>query len=259
MKKQLFILTLLALFAISSSYAQVRTTTTNSCMWLNYTQMTKFNKGITLHTELQWRRLDWGMHPEQVQVRLGILKDVGNNTSVGLGYSYISTSRYGEFGPKSAFAENRIYQQLQHKSFFGRVEWVNRLRLEQRFTNDPVADVNGIYSEGPAVLKHRARWSNRFSVPINKKTIEDGAFYLTAFDEVFIAFGGNVPLNVFDQNRAFFGAGFKTKTLGKIEVGFMQQIQNKSKVSNNIYTGRQEFNNTWCVSIYKDLDLRSKE
>ena len=258
MKKQLLILTLLALTAIPASFAQVRTTTTNNCMWLNYTQMTKFNKGITLHTELQWRRLDWGMHPEQVQLRVGVLKDLGNATTFGLGYSFISTSRYGEFSPKSAFDENRIYEQLQHKSTFGKFEWVNRMRLEQRFINDPVADANGIYSEGPAVLKHRARWSNRISFPLNKKTIENGAFYLTAFDEVFIGFGGNVPLNIFDQNRAYAGIGYKHPVIGKIEVGFMEQIINKSKVSHDVYTGREEFNNTLCISIYKDLDLTSK-
>jgi hypothetical protein len=48
--------------------------------------------------------------------------------------------------------------------------------------------------------------------------------------------GKNVALNVFDQNRAYAAIGYKLPKLGKLEVGYMQQLVMKSdgvRVENN--------------------------
>jgi hypothetical protein len=107
--------------------------------------------------------------------------------------------------------------------------------LEQRFVKSPVLKGTN-YAPGDAVFTNRFRVLNRFSLPIKGKTIVDKSLYITAFDEIMINFGKNVALNIFDQNRAYLALGYKIPKLGRLEVGYLNQLVLKgdgNKVENN--------------------------
>ena len=112
-----------------------------------------------------------------------------------VGYCFVETYPYGDFPVKATFPEHRLWEQIQIKSQAGPFEWVNRLRLEQRFSQLPVSDDTGAYEPGDAVYTNRARILNRFSIPFKGKTIEDKSLYATVYDEVLIGFGKNVAAN----------------------------------------------------------------
>jgi hypothetical protein len=249
MLKNIVAVILLAAFSISLSAQSIRTPTSNTNVWFAYTGSHKIADKWSLHLEFQYRLNDGISNKMQWFPRVGITRILSPQATVTAGYAFIETYPYGEFASKSAFPENRIWEQLQLKHQVSNFEWVSRFRLEQRYVQSPVrAD-----SLASALFTNRFRLLNRFSMPFKGKTITDNAFYLTAFDEFLINFGENVKTNIFDQNRLFFGIGYKFPKLGRLEIGYMEQTIIKSdgiKVENN---------HTISVSLSNNLDFMKKK
>ena len=57
--------------------------------------------------------------------------------------------------------------------------------------------------------------------------------YLTLSDEVFIGFGKNVGLNVFDQNRLYGLLGMNLNKFVQVEMGVLNQILQQGKAVNS--------------------------
>lgn len=212
----------------------------------------KINKSWSLHTEVQFRRHQWITEGQQLLLRTGINYHLNDQAMVTTGYCFVQTYPYGEFPVKVAFPEHRLWEQLQYKSWIGRCEAVNRLRLEQRWMNVP-ALTDSIYKPGPAVYQNRVRILNRFSVPLNDKTISDKTFYVSAYDELFVSFGKQVANNIFDQNRAYLALGYKVPKLGRLEFGYMYQIILKPDGV------RVENNHTVQVAIFNNIAFTGKK
>jgi hypothetical protein len=176
----------------------------------------------SLLPEIQIRQSDVVGQNMQRLYRLGLSRSINTNTSIAVGYMYAWTFPYGELPAKTSFPENRTWQQLQMTGTSGIFETVTRFRLEQRWVNAPVAVSNG-YAAGEAVYTNRIRVMNRFSFPLTGKKIQDKSVYLSVFNELMINFGKKVALNIFDQNRAFLGLGYKLPKFGRIELGYLNQ------------------------------------
>jgi len=219
-----------------NSFSQTQRIYTNSSNgWYMYFGSHKITEKFGLHLEAQLRRNELIVMPQQILLRCGINYHFNNSSFASIGYCFVNTYPYGEFAAKCIFPENRIWQQLQLKNQTGKFEIVNRFRLEQRFINSPV--LNGAnFSPGDAVYSNRFRLLSRFSIPFKGNEILDKSFYISAYDELFVAFGKNVGYNIFDQNRAYLAFGFKIPKLGRIEIGYLNQLIFKSdgiKVENN--------------------------
>jgi len=203
--------------------------------WLMYFGTHKFTEKWGLHIETQLRRNDYVIHPQQLLLRGGLNYHLNNNITFTAGYCFVETYPYGKFPSKATFPEDRIWEQLQIKTPLNKVEWISRFRLEQRFVKNPVYK-DDTYKPGAAIYTNRFRLLNRFSIPLNNTTIEDKTFYISAYDELFINFGKNVALNIFDQNRAYLAIGYKIPKLGRLEIGYLNQLIVKSngiQVENN--------------------------
>jgi hypothetical protein len=72
-------------------------------------------------------------------------------------------------------------------------------------------------------LMHRIQW------PL--KSIHKN-LYLALSDEIFIGFGKNVGLNVFDQNRLFGLLGMNLNKSIQLEMGVLNQILQQGKAVN---------------------------
>lgn len=230
-------------------YGQVqRIFTENVNAWFIYNGDHKFSKKWGVHLEAQFRRNEVIVKPQQLLLRAGInyhLNDFGFLTA---GYCFVTTYPYGAFASKSIFGENRIWEQLQLKNQLGKFENINRYRLEQRFVNTPVL-INSSYQAGDAIYSNRFRYFSRFSIPLKGNEIIDKSFYISVYDEFFIAFGKNVGFNIFDQNRVFVGMGYKIQKLGRLEIGYLNQLIFKSdgiKVENN---------HTLQVGLFSNINL----
>ena len=255
MKKIFFIA--LAILSFSEIIAQspLRNVQSNNTGWFMYFGDHKFSEHWGIHLEAQFRRNEIIAKPQQLLLRTGINYHFAPNAFATVGYCYVNTSQYGVFPAKSAFPENRFWEQLQVKSQAGRIEVTTRLRLEQRISHlpDTISTNPVVFGPGDGVYTNRARVLVRLSVPFKGKTIEDKSLYFSCYDEAFVNFGENVELNIFDQNRAYAAIGYKFPKWGKLEIGYMNQMIVKS-------TGlKVENNHTVQVGFFSTLDFRKKK
>lgn len=242
------IILLILILNVLNIHAQ-RQSTDNLNGWFMYFGDHKFADKWGIHIEGQLRRNDIISNGQQLLLRTGINYHFNPNVFTTVGYCYVETYPYGEFPVKVTFPEHRFWEQLQIKTQLSNFEWVSRFRLEQRFSQLPINNA-GIFEPGDAVYTNRFRLLNRFSLPFKGSKIEDKSFYLTAYDEIMINFGEHVGMNLFDQNRAYLALGYKVPKLGRLELGYMNQIVIRP-------SGLQvEYNHTLQVGLSSTLDFR---
>lgn len=232
------VLTILIIVGICyGSFSQsIRHYTTNYNGWFMYMGDHKLSKKFGGHLEAQFRRHDIVISGQQLLLRTGVNYHINDNAFVTAGYCFVETYMYGKFASKSDFPENRFWQQIQLKNQTGKVEIINRYRLEQRFIHLPVLKKDGYSPADKATYQNRIRLMTRVSVPFKGRNIIDKSFYLSVYDEVFLNFGKQVQLNYIDQNRAYIALGYKIPKLGRLEMGYMNQLIVKPdgiKVENN--------------------------
>lgn len=241
---------LLAVFTLNMNAQRQFGTHTNG--WFMYFGAHKFAEKWGLHAEVQVRRFNVVTDDQQLLLRTGINYHFGPNVFVTAGYCFVQTAPYGVFPAKAAFPENRAWQQVQIKNQLSRFEIVSRFRSEQRFVNNPVYR-DSVWQPGDAQYSNRFRFLNRVSVPFKGKTIEEKSFYITAYDEIFINAGKNIAFNIFDQNRLYAAIGYRIPKLGRLEIGYLNQLILKSdgiKVENN---------HTLQIGLSSAIELRKKK
>ncbi|MFM8587807.1 MAG: DUF2490 domain-containing protein [Bacteroidota bacterium] len=212
---------LLFIFPFDPIFAQV-SKVVNDNLWISYTGVHPINNKTSLHAEISLRRNEYLKNPQQLLFRTALLRNLGKGWSVAGGYCFVETYPYGGMPSKSAFPENRLWEQLQVRKQYKRFELISRLRLEQRFVYQPVPS-GTIYEPGPSVYSTRFRLMQRVSLPLNGSIIKDKALYATALDEVFYGFGKQIGDYHFDQNRIYFGLGYVLPGFGRVEAGYMHQ------------------------------------
>ncbi len=239
---------MLTLCGSYASFAQHQHTTNHNA-WFMYFGDHKFSKKWGLHLEAQLRRSDGISKGQQLLLRPGINYHFAPAAFASLGYGFVETYPYGEFASKSSFPEHRLWEQMQFKQMTNRLEWVNRLRLEQRWVQSPMLQGDD-YKPGPSVYTNRMRLLNRLSVPLNHKTIAEHTVYVSAYDELFVNFGKKVAANVFDQNRAYLALGYRFPRIGRLEAGYMfQKIFKPDGI-------KVEDNHTLMLSLISNFDLK---
>lgn len=241
-----FLLPVLSFSQVKRQYAE------HSNGWYMFFGSFKFSEKIGLHTEAQWRRSNFIIDNQQLLLRTGLNFHFNKQAFATAGYCFVQTYPYGEFPSKIMFPEHRIWEQIQFTSKINKLEMVSRFRLEQRYVYSPVLK-DGAYVVGSDVYTNRFRLLTRFSIPFKGQSIEDKTFYLTAYEEFFVNFGKNVAYNIFDQNRAYLALGYKIPKLGKLELGYLNQLIFKG---NGIQV---ENNHTVQVSLTTALNLYSKK
>jgi Protein of unknown function (DUF2490) len=250
--KKIFLVSI-CVFMYSPIFSQTnRQYAHNNNSWWMYIGSHKISEKWGLHLEAQLRRSDFVKQKQQLLLRTGINYHFNAQASATFGYCFVSTGQYGGFPAKSEFPEHRLWEQIQLKSMYGKVEMVNRFRLEQRFSNLPIAN-NGIFEPGDAVYTNRFRLLSRFSIPLKGKSIEDKSWYVSFYDEFFVNFGKNVGLNIFDQNRAYLALGYKIPQLGRLELGYLNQLIFRSDGI------RVENNRTLFLGLSSNIDFYKKK
>jgi hypothetical protein len=133
--------------------------------------------------------------------------------------------------------EYRIHQEIAHTSSIKKLEWRNRIRIEERFFNNPIKDINS--------FNLRFRFLSQISIPI-KKWSEDKKLNMGIGNELFIQNLNKKASLVFDQNRILISPTLQINK--KIELRFTYNGQysvtqnTKAKEYNSIY---------WFTFIHK--------
>ncbi|WP_310554990.1 DUF2490 domain-containing protein [Flavobacterium sp.] len=180
--------------------------------WLIYFGNQKINEKWNWHNEVQYRNYNFIGDTNQLLLRTGIgYNFTENNNNLLLGYGFINTQRYtSNSDQKTDLNEHRIYQQFITRQNTGSVFVQHRYRIEERFIADD--------------FQMRFRYFLGINIPINKKTLEKNAIYLSAYNEIFI----NAEKPLFDRNRLYGALGFVINKDFKVEAGFMAQTLENS-------------------------------
>lgn len=196
------------------------------------------------HLEGQWRRADMGIHWQQLLLRPGVNYQVNSKLMLTAGYGFVETYRYGGFPVPAAFPEHRFFEQALITPRAFKLDWQNRLRLEQRNLGVMVQQPNGGFRREAWRYENRFRYMLRTNVPLR---VGGGKYYIGLYNEIFFNFGKNVAANVFDQNRAYIALGRNMGRETRFEIGFMEQTLQQR--SGQVF----EHNHTLQVSITSRL------
>lgn len=200
----------------SNSFAQE----SNFGNWLIYIGSKKVNSKVNIHHEIQHRNYNALGDLEQLLIRTGLGYNLSEkNNNILLGYGYIASDNYNEFGEKLRVNEHRVFQQFITKQNNGRFFWGHRYRFEQRFIEDN--------------YKMRLRYFLNLRIPLNSTSISSGAIYLSGYNEIFMDVNKETA---FDRNRLYGGLGYQINKYLKFEMGYMNQfLSNFNRDQFNIF------------------------
>jgi hypothetical protein len=225
--KKLFCAAFLLLILTINSDSQIRRTDTHTNGWGIYTGNFKLIQNTYLFTEYQYRRADFGKNWQQSLARIGIEQRLKNfPVSFTAGYGFIITYPYGKQPVAATFNEHRAWQQINLTHASGKFKFSHRYRLEQRWLEKKKLNstTNEYESDGMNYL-NRMRYRVFVSYSLWKKESEEkfNELQLQVYDEVFIAFGKNVLLNVFDQNRISCALSYSFSKKFSLFGGYLNQ------------------------------------
>lgn len=227
----------------------------HSLVWFVFTGDHKIADKWAIHTEYQWRRVDLLRDPQQQLVRLGLVRTLTDRVKVSGGYTYFQSHRYGIYAEVAGRAEpeNRVYEDVSLSDKLGRLVSSQRIRLEQRWLGSRGTTGNGPVQQW--VYQNRIRYQLEVNFPLEGPVIDDKEFYLTAFDEVFLGFGQNVGLNVFNQNRLSGGLGYQLTKDATLELNYLYQV--RSHAAPDTFSGQPvvELNNGFRLNMTYNLDF----
>jgi hypothetical protein len=215
---------------LNFTFLQAQKTDTGN--WFIYFGNQAIDKKWNWHNEVQYRNYNFAGDTQQLLLRTGVgynLTD-NNNNNLLLGYGYINSQNYvPDTDDKIHNNEHRIYQQFITRQNMGRINLQHRYRVEERFLQDD--------------FQVRFRYFLALNVPVNKPKMEDNAFYISAYNEIFI----NAESPSFDRNRVYGALGYVINKNFRVEAGLMRQIQEKK--------GRNQFQ----IVLYNNIPFGNKK
>lgn len=231
----------------------------NTLGWGVYSGDHQVGSNWFIHTEYQVRRVQLLGKQQQHLARLGVGRQLTKRVTVSGGYTYFQTHEYGRYPTVSGRPqpEHRLYEDVTLTDELGRLQLAQRLRLEQRWLGERANEGAGAVQDWN--YQHRIRYQLSGSFPLQGPTIDDGEWYLNAFDELFISFGRNVGNNVFNQNRISGGLGYQFSGTAKVELNYLNQVSQHADP--DPASGRPvfEINNGLRLNILYDLDFTSSQ
>lgn len=248
------------LLALSSYGQNERISDSNSIGWYTYNGDHKLDERWQLHTEYQWRRIDFIRTWQQSLARVGLIYVLSDRVQVSAGYTNFITYPYGRY-PSSdqgvPVPEHRIYQDVEAADTLGRLQLAHRVRLEQRW----LAQLSESNPRNVASWEYqnRIRYQISLTYPLKGPTVDDGEFYLNAFDELFISFGKNVGENIYNQNRISGGLGYQFSDDFQIELNYFNRILQHAELEPRTQRRIFDYDNGFRLNVNFSFDFTGKK
>ncbi|MBI2730338.1 MAG: DUF2490 domain-containing protein [Sphingobacteriales bacterium] len=238
MKKIVVLGVIIFSFSVHALVAQTKTKEINhqSQSWVSINSTIHLSNKWSILADLHMRRNYFAADPGFYFIRTGMAYNITHDFFIAAGYAHMWVAPTTP-GWKTYSNENRVYQQLQYHSKWGKVELTQRLRNEQRWQQKIVNDK---YS-GQNRFTNRIRYLLSVNIPLFKNQKLPS---LVLADELHIQFGKEVVYNTFDQNRYFIGIKQNINHHLSFDMGYMKLYQQK-------YTGYQyDSNDTFRLFFY---------
>lgn len=170
------------------------------------------------------------------------------NASVGGVLRLDFTPTPGDETIENLILEPRIWHQYMFIMPFGRMVLAHRLRIEHRWSR-------GFDFDSEYVFRNRFRYKIYASIPLNKPTLEPGAFYFTPDIEVILQSGKAIVDNPLEDLRIYPQLGYIFSKKLKIGGGLMYTTGQRSNPGGFQY--RRRF--VMRINAYVSLDFRKFE
>ena len=248
-------------FAAASITAHAqRVTDRNSHLWITHLGDHMITDHWGFHTEAHARQAELGAIPQQLLLRTAINFHLNPEVMFTAGYSYYYNYRYGAWPIKTGTWEHQAYQQMQFTARAGKVALQHRFRMEERFIAalkaDPLSE-NG-FTFDKYTYQSRFRVRLMATLPLGKHAkVEAKAWFLSAYDELFLNFGDNVRLDLMNQNRFSALLGYQYNKQGNVQVGHLLQTLQRPGAASG--ADLVEMNSTLHMLITYNLDLRKEK
>lgn len=253
------ILYLLVFFLPNTVYSQSqRLTDSNKIGWYTYNGDHQVAKKWSIHTEYQWRRIDFIRSWQQSLARIGAVYALTLEVNLSSGYTHLVTFPYGKYPVADLLVpnrEHRVYEDVEWTQLLYRFNLQHRIRLEQRWMGE--SSVPGKHQIDSWEYASRIRYQLEIQYPLQGSTIDDHEFYLTAFDELFLNLGQED--NVYNQNRILGGIGYQYTENLKLEVGYLHQITRQSDLDPATQRAIYEINQGFRINLIYGLNFTRKD
>jgi hypothetical protein len=237
MKKIAIIISVLLTFAKANAQSDIRVQANQFHAWYTTNGITKINEKWGFFHDFQFRRASFISETQQHLFRGAMVYNASDKVQLSGGYAFVRTFPYGDFPVRTDFDEHRIWEQVQVRLPLGKLTFINRYRLEQRFLGD--ANLGGFQNHR---LENRIRYMGRLNIPFDKKS------YGYIYDEIFMNFGKKVTNNDFDQNRLGLMLGYKITPKLSLEMGYLNQYL-KLRSRTATFQNRYENNHTLMTTV----------
>jgi len=217
MKITFKLIPVLALFIASLFKAQSRD---NYNMWFQYLMSAKLTDKNTLTALAQYRSFDLAYDTRLFLVNAYVDHEVANGIRPAVGAMFLILESYTSNDSKRIRYEKRPFQQVTMENNIGRTSVSNRLRVEERFINNPDEFVV------------RLRYLISVKIPFSRKG-EKEKLYGILKNEIRMNIVKDEP---FDSNRITAGIGVKTGKNSALEFAFINQLET-GKTSNYGFIG----------------------
>ncbi len=178
--------------------------------WFIFNSTIRFSDHWSLFTEAHVRLWQVTSNLDEIVARVTAHYNFTPDAMVGLGYVRADSWPF-EDGDRERI-EHRIYEQFAVLMNWDRTRFEHRFRIEQRWL---LRDEGTRYS-------NRVRYRMQVTTPLNRKSMEPGAYFLNFYDEIFINFDDP---RAFDQNRLYGAAGYQFTPGSNLQLGLMWQAR----------------------------------
>ena len=188
--------------------------------WFGFTSAQRFSPNFSTFLQGEWRTWEFMKNTNETIFRVAMLYDFNSKNTGAFGYVRVGTNPFDRNLDPSLY-ENRIYEEYQIKTSWGKAKVSHRFRVEQRFVKTEGEDTE---------FSTRVRYMINYSRAFGDVTIEPGAFYWAVVNELMF----NVTRADFDvsydqgrlglnQNRFSLNLGRQLTALSSLQFGLLWQ------------------------------------
>ena len=192
------------------------------------------------YAEVQGRSNELGRRFFYYELKGGLSFDLDPNFTFLVGGGRYATSDYKDLSTGPLNQEKRLWEQLVLTQYSHRLKLEHRYRIEQRWFS---------FRDDSSSFRQRIRYRLNGFLPLNKKTITTGTFFLSAYNEIFL----NPRGPVFERNRVYGGVGYQFSKHVIMQLGYVNQANYNYSTSQGqfIFQNTAAKNNIMLGFTYK--------
>lgn len=220
-KLTLLFLVLTGVFSLDAQSNQDQVDHYND-LWFSLVNKANISPKFYIHNELHIRRSQWGRIGQQIIVRPSLNYQITKWVKGSMGYTFVQNYPYQKAALPISAPEHNIWEQFSLNHKLGKLRFLHRYRLEQRW----LANMDYDLSKDKYYVKDY-RFAQRFRYRLTaiytiKEFKNAQRLQAVVFDEIWINIDKNsLGPRGFNQNWLYAGLAFRFNKMGSVGLGYM--------------------------------------